>query len=174
MVTCVASAGRGGRGHTCHLMLQVAVGGRGRPPDLLHAVPRGRQGRAPAAQVPNHGAGCWPAGRLHWGRAGGRTEASAAACNLDMCLLSGSRYVAHGWRRALPQVFTSDIRGAGTDANVDISLYGTNATVTNVSGLDCNRDPAPQLFTAPNVPLYPSSDADLYSLTGPCWLAVEV
>ncbi len=33
---------------------------------------------------------------------------------------------------ALLQVFTSDIRGAGTDANVDISLYGTNATVTSV------------------------------------------
>jgi hypothetical protein len=31
-----------------------------------------------------------------------------------------------------PQVFTSDLRGAGTDANVDISLFGTNATVTNV------------------------------------------
>ncbi|GLC44364.1 hypothetical protein PLESTF_000049800 [Pleodorina starrii] len=29
-------------------------------------------------------------------------------------------------------VFTSDLRGAGTDANVDISLFGTNATVTNI------------------------------------------
>ncbi|GFR41097.1 hypothetical protein Agub_g1741 [Astrephomene gubernaculifera] len=29
-------------------------------------------------------------------------------------------------------VFTSDLRGAGTDANVDISLFGTNSTITNV------------------------------------------
>jgi hypothetical protein len=29
-------------------------------------------------------------------------------------------------------VFTSDIRGAGTDANVDMTLFGTNATISNL------------------------------------------
>ena len=39
-----------------------------------------------------------------------------------------------------PQVFTSDIRGAGTDANVTIILFGSNGIDTGKVKLDSNKN----------------------------------
>ena len=38
------------------------------------------------------------------------------------------------------QVFTSDIRGAGTDANVTIIMFGTNGIDTGKIKLDSNKN----------------------------------
>lgn len=55
-------------------------------------------------------------------------------------LLPGIRDIVHGSRVLPPQVYTSDVRGAGTDANVSIKLAGTNGKETGLQRLENSKN----------------------------------